>query len=135
MVQINKGLSTKLFKKNEKRCKIDVFPGMGRINPRDISRMMKSMGIDSKELEAERVIFELKDKRLVIENPSVSVVTAQGQKTYTVMGAEKEETRGVPQEDIEMVAASAGVSKEEAKKALEETNGDLAEAISRLKKN
>ncbi|MDO8633857.1 MAG: nascent polypeptide-associated complex protein [archaeon] len=112
-----------------------MMPGLGRINPRDISRMMKSMGIDSKELEAERVIFELKDKRLVIENPSVSVVTAQGQKTYTVMGAEKEETRGVPKEDIEMVATSANVSKEKAKKALEETNGDLAEAIARLKKS
>lgn len=107
---------------------------MGRVNPKQIQAMMKSMGIDSRELEAERVIFELKDKRLVIENPAVSVVTAQGQKTYTVMGAEKEESRGIPQEDIEMVATSANVSKEKAKQALQETNGDLAEAISRLKK-
>ena len=35
--------------------------------------------------------------------------------------------------DVELVMAQAGVSKEEAQKALEEENGDLAGAIVRLK--
>lgn len=111
-----------------------MFPGMGRINPKQMQAMMKQFGIDSKEIEAERVIFELKDKKIVIENPAVSVVTAQGKKTYTVMGEEKEEQKGFPKEDIEMVASSGGVSFEKAKKALEEAEGDLAEAIAKLKK-
>ena len=111
-----------------------MFPGMGKINPAQIQRMMKQMGIKSESLEAERVIFELKDKKFVVENPTVTVVDMQGQKTYTVMGETKEESKGVPVEDIKMVAEQAGVSKEKAKKALEETAGDIAEAITKLKK-
>lgn len=111
-----------------------MFPGMGKINPAQVQRMMKQMGIKSESIEAERVIFELKDKKFVIENPSVTVVDMQGQKTYTVMGEAKEESRGIPDDDIKMVAGQASVSEEEAKKALEETAGDIAEAITKLKK-
>lgn len=111
-----------------------MFPGMGRINPKQLQSMMRQMGIKNEELEAERVIFELKNKKLIIENPSVTVVEMQGQKTYTVMGEAKEESRGIPAEDIDMVALQAGVGREKAKKALEETNGDIAEAIMKFKK-
>lgn len=111
-----------------------MFPGMGRVNPKQLQAMMRQMGIDTKEIQAERVVIELADKKIVIESPSVSVVTAQGKKTYTVMGEEKEELKGFPKEDIEMVASSAGVSEEKARQVLKETSGDLAEAISRLKK-
>ena len=38
----------------------------------------------------------------------------------------------IPDDDVEMVASSAGVSKEDAKAALEESKGDLAEAIMKL---
>lgn len=111
-----------------------MFPGMGKINPRQIQNMMKSMGIKTEEIDAERVVFELRDKKLVIENPKITVMDVQGQKTYTVMGNAAEEKNGVPEEDIKMVASSAGVSEKKAKEALEKTNGDIAEAISLLKK-
>jgi nascent polypeptide-associated complex subunit alpha len=59
-----------------------------------------------------------------------------GQKTYQITGKPKErkiETEiVVPDEDVELVSAQTGVSKEEALSALKETNGDLAEAIMRL---
>ena len=106
---------------------------MGKINPRQIQQAMKSMGIKTEELDAKRVIFELLDKKLVIENPKITVMEVQGQKTYTVMGAEKEEQKGIPKEDIEMVATQAGVSAQKAKDALEKTGGDIAEAITLLK--
>jgi nascent polypeptide-associated complex subunit alpha len=38
----------------------------------------------------------------------------------------------IPDEDVEMVANSAGVSEDEARQALEECQGDLAEAIMKL---
>ena len=56
----------------------------------------------------------------------------QGQKTFTVIGEPKQEST-IPVEDIEMVAEQTGKRKEQAKKALEESNGDIAEAIASLK--
>ena len=110
-----------------------MFPGLGKMNPKQMQGMMRQLGIKSEELPAERVIIELTDKKIIIENPSVSAIDMQGKKTYTVMGEEREERKGIPEEDIKMVAEQASVSEEEAKKALEESSGDIAEAIVKLK--
>ena len=50
--------------------------------------------------------------------------------TGTAVEVEKEIE--IPQEDIEMVANTAGVSAADAEEALRETGGDLAEAILKL---
>jgi nascent polypeptide-associated complex subunit alpha len=110
-----------------------VFPGMGKINPKQMQSMMKQFGIKTEELNAKRVIFELENGRLVIEEPQVSAMTMQGQKTYTVMGKETTE-ESVSEDDIRMVSEQTNASTEEAKKALEETKGDIAAAILKLKK-
>ena len=110
-----------------------MFPGMGGMDPRKMKMMMKQLGIKNEDLNVKRVIFELEDKKLIIDEPQVSAIDMQGQKTYTVIGKAIEESNGVPEEDIKMVAEQASVSEEEAKKALEETDGDIAEAISKLK--
>ncbi len=111
-----------------------MFPGMRNINPAQMNKMMQSLGIKSETIEAKRVIFEMEGKNIIIDEPNVSAIDMQGQKTYTVMGKVREEEAGLPEEDIEMVAESAGVNKEKAKKALGETKGDIAEAIALLKK-
>ena len=105
-----------------------MFP---KINPRQMKRMMKQMGMSMDELEASEVIIRLADKDIIIENPSVSVITAQGQRTYQIAGTEREAVR-VPEEDVKLVAEQAGVPEEEAEKALLEAKGDLAEAILKL---
>lgn len=112
-----------------------MFPGMGRINPKQMQSMMRSLGIKQEELNAKRVIFELEDKRMVFENPQVSAVDMGGNKIYSVIGNAMEEStkKEIPIEDIEMVAEQSGKNKEEAKKALEETQGDIAKAIKKLK--
>jgi len=102
------------------------------MNPAQMKRMMRQLGMKSQELNAKRVVFELEDGKIVIENPSVTSIEVQGQKTYTVLGEERRES-SIPEEDIKMVAAQSGKSEEEARKALEECNGDLAEAIKKLK--
>ena len=59
-----------------------------------------------------------------------------GQETYQIEGkareVELEYEVEIPDEDVEMVANSANVSEDEARAALEECKGDLAEAIMKL---
>jgi len=107
-----------------------MFPG--GMNPRNMGRMMKQLGIKNEELDASKVIIEADGKKLVFENPQVQVMEVQGQKTYTVIGNPVEET-SIPIDDIKMVAEQTNKTEEEAKRALKETNGDIAEAILKLK--
>ena len=109
-----------------------MFPG--GINPKQMGKMMRQMGIRSEDLEAEKVEIKLKNgKKLIFKEPQVQSIEMQGTKTYTIMGNPSEES-GVPEEDVKMVAEQANVPKEKAKKALEESKGDIAEAIMKLKK-
>ena len=103
----------------------------GGIDPRRMQAMMKQMGIENTEIPAKRVIIETDSKRIIIENPNVTQVSMQGQKTFQIMGEVKEET-GIPEEDIKMVIDATGKSKEDARKALEKENGDIAKAIESL---
>lgn len=106
-----------------------MFPG--GMNPKNMGRMMKQLGIKNDELNASKVIIELEGKKLIFENPQVQLMEMQGQKTYTVIGDPKEES-AILEEDVKMVAEQTGKSKEEAIKALEESDGDIAQAISSL---
>jgi nascent polypeptide-associated complex subunit alpha len=104
-----------------------MFPG--GMNPKQMGKMMKQMGIQNDDVDAAKVDILLKDgTKISFDNPSVQAMTVQGQKTYTITGEAKEE-KTLPQEDIEMVMEQAKVSKEKAIAALEAKNGDIAEAI------
>ena len=83
-------------------------------------------------------------KKIAALLPDTRVLTrSQIQKTYQVVG-EPEVIEGdvefssepiglvIPEEDIELVATQANVSYEEAKQALQECDGELAEAIIKL---
>ena len=115
------------------------------MNPRQMRQAMKRLGIEQEELDGvEEVVIRTAAKEFVIRNASVTAMTAQGQKIWTVVGepivrdradAKKPgEAKGVaiPEEDVKLVAEKAGVSEEEARKALEECSGEPAEAIIRL---
>ena len=106
-----------------------MIPG---VNPKQMAQAMRAMGIKTKELNAEEVIIKLPDKELVIKNPQVTEVDMKGVKTFQVMGEAEEKERGASQADIKMVMEKVGCSEEQAKKALEESNRDLAEAIVKL---
>ncbi len=104
------------------------------INPAQMKAMMKQMGIKQEEIEAERVIIEKKDSRIVIEPASVQKIIMQGQESWQITGEAREETKevGISEDDVEMVTEKTGKSREEAKKALDESEGDIAEAILKL---
>ena len=109
-----------------------MFPG--GVNPKQMNQMMKQFGIKNEEIDAKEVIIVLNGgKKIVFSSPQVTSISMRGTKTYTIAGDHKEESE-IPQEDIEMVAQSAGVSNEKAKAALEATKGDIAEAIIELNK-
>jgi nascent polypeptide-associated complex subunit alpha len=103
-------------------------------------RALQRMGMQVKEIEgAKEVVIITNDKKIVIDEPNVSAVTVQGQQIYQIMGGTQREepltkTDTVSEEDVRLVSEQAGVSLEEAKKALESTGGDLARAIVELKK-
>ena len=123
------------------------------MNPRKMEQMMKQMGIDVTELDAEEVIIRTADEELVFRDAQVTRMDAQGQQTYQVVGSPESHERGeggdgaveagaddssdeaaseIPADDVEIVAQRAGVGADAAREALEAEDGDLAAAISRL---
>ena len=108
-----------------------------RINPREANRMMQRMGMQVEQIDnVTRVIIESASKRIVINDPEVAIVKVQGQTVYQVGGgtAREEDLAGVSsQEDAKLVASQAEVPVEEAAKALQQSGGDLAQAIIILK--
>ncbi|MCK4952601.1 nascent polypeptide-associated complex protein [Candidatus Bathyarchaeota archaeon] len=96
---------------------------------------MKRMGVNMNQIQdVQEVIFRTSTKEIIVENPEVAVLDMGGQKIFQVTGErviEKatEKTIKIPEEDIRLVADQTGKSVEEAKRVLEETEGDLAKAI------
>jgi len=108
---------------------------MRRISPREAKRMMQRMGFSMGQVpDVQQVILRTSTKEIIVENPEVAVIDLHGQKVFQVTGEkiiEKtiEKKVAIPEEDIKLVADQTGKSMEEAKRALEETEGDLAKAI------
>jgi len=107
---------------------------MLNLNIKQIEKVMKQLGIEAEEIQAEEVIIKGSDRDIVIKNPKVTKIKAKGEESFQIIG-KVEEKVSIKEEDIELVASKAGISKEEAKKILEETKGDLAKAIMLAKKN
>ncbi len=111
-----------------------MFPGM---NPRKMQQMMKKMGIQQVDIPATEVIIRTEGKEIVITEPSVAKVNMMGQETFQISGNihEKEASSEpeISEDDINTVAEQANVGSEEAKTALEESEGDIAAAILALK--
>jgi len=92
-----------------------------------MSKMMKQMGMDMEEIDADRVVVEIGDKKMVFENPELSKISVQGQDMFQLQGDYSEE-EDVSREDVQLVMEKTGASEEEAKKALED-NEDVAGAV------
>ncbi len=102
---------------------------IGGINPKQMQAMMKQLGMKNEEIPASRVIIECEDKNIIIDNPGVIKVTMQGQVQFQISGDISEEEKEISEEDIKQVMEKTSSSHDEAKKALQDSNGDLAEAI------
>jgi nascent polypeptide-associated complex subunit alpha len=115
----------------------------GKPGGRDAMRMMQKMGMKVDEIgNVSQVIIKTDTRDLVIEEPSVTMVTVQGQVMYQIAGGRVSASSPVPQTpspatptdaDVQLVAQQTGRSTEESRRALEEAGGDLAKAILALK--
>ena len=112
-----------------------MIPGM---NPKKVAQMMKQMGIQQQEVEATEVIIRTEDKELVISNPSVQKVNMMGQINFQVSGEVEERSLEtapeINEDDVKTVMEQTGKSEEECKIAIEDAEGNLAEAIMKLTK-
>ncbi|MCL7418034.1 MAG: nascent polypeptide-associated complex protein [Halalkalicoccus sp.] len=122
--------------------------GGGGLDPRKMEQMMKQMGIDTEELDAEEIVIRTGDgEELVFSDADVTVINAQGQQTYQIVGEPETREAGsgtdagdetgiedadIPADDIEIVAMRTGASEDDAREALEEADGDLATAVEKL---
>ena len=104
------------------------------INPREMRRLMRQL--KAKEIDAYEIIIKTREGDYLIEEPQIMAMEIQGQKMLQVIGemkkieSEKEEkTTKFTDEDVHLVMEQTGCTEEEARKALEETNGEPAEAI------
>jgi nascent polypeptide-associated complex subunit alpha len=116
---------------------------LARMDSRRARRMMKQMGMKMDELgDVHTVILQGKNREIVIEGPAVTSINVQGQKMYQIAGGKETERKPqteaapaeeqpleIPEEDILLVAQQANVGMEKARAALEQSGGDLAQAI------
>jgi len=110
---------------------------------RDTARMMQKMGVKMDELpDVTQVVIRTPSKDIVIDAPTVTMVTVQGQAMYQIAGGEVSESQpqamtpaptALPEADVQLVAQQTGKSMDESRKALTEAGGDLARAILILK--
>lgn len=114
---------------------------MKKISPREARRLMNRMGVKMETLNGvEKVVIYMGDKELLIEDPNVMVMEISGQKVFQITGKISEKTvekalekPEISEDDVILLASQTGVTVEEARKALEESGGDLASALVILK--
>ncbi|MFP3211142.1 MAG: nascent polypeptide-associated complex protein [Thermocladium sp.] len=129
------------------------------INPNELRKMLKRMGIGNlnvEEINAAKVVIYLRNgSTLEIPNPSVAAIKMQGMMIYQIQASEKDvkttqtqaaaapapsiimqrpQTQETPvsEDDVRLIMDQTGATRDEAIKALKESNGDLAEAILKL---
>ena len=97
-------------------------------------RMMDKMGLDMTEIpNVQEVIIKTDKKEIIIAKPSVTEMKAKDNSIFQVVADSYEEkdleNPIFSDQDIELVSQQAGVNKEQAINALNESEGDLARAI------
>ena len=66
---------------------VTMMPGMRGVNPRQVKQAMRKLGIETEDLEdVQDVVIRTKTKQYVITDASVTIMQAQGQKTYQITG-------------------------------------------------
>ena len=104
------------------------------MNPRAMKQAMKKLGMQQQDIEASEVIIKTADRDIVFSHPQVSKIHMMGEDTWQITGEAQERSRELfSEEDVKTVIDQTNVTEEQAREALKETNGDLAEAILKLK--
>jgi nascent polypeptide-associated complex subunit alpha len=111
-----------------------------------MEKQMRKMGVDYQQMDgATEVIIRFPDKELVIQEPQIVMMQAQGENIYQIIGQPEERapttstdvSSEVPtepkpvftEEDVQLVASQASVTEDQAREALQQAEGNLAKAI------
>jgi len=109
------------------------------MNPKQLKQLMRQMGMSMIDVDAEEVIIKTSDKEYIFKNPDVQIMKVQGKETFQVVGdyelKDREFKVSISEEDIKTVVEQASVGEVDAKKELEKTKGDIAQAIVNLSEN
>lgn len=105
---------------------------MPNMDPKQMQKLMKQMGINSREIDAKRVLIETDNEQIIVSEPQVMEIDMKGQKSFQISG-KVEVNPLVSKEDLKLIMEQTGANEESAEKALRESNGDIAEAILKLK--
>ncbi|MCD6402727.1 MAG: nascent polypeptide-associated complex protein [Candidatus Aenigmarchaeota archaeon] len=104
------------------------------LTPEKMEKLLKQLGITTEPIEAEEVIIKTKAGEIKIKNPEVVKTNIKGKIVFQVSGEFEEEP--YTDDDIKLVMEESGCDDVElVKKTLKETNGDIVEAIMRLKQS
>ena len=110
-----------------------MIPGM---DPRMMKQAMKRMGMQQEELDATEVIIRTPEKDIVFSSPNVAKLVMMGQESWQITGEYEEKSRDskveISEEDVQTVVEQTHKNSEEARRAIEKHNGDLAAAILEL---
>ncbi len=108
-----------------------MFP---KINPKQMEKVMKQLGVKQEEIDAEEVVIKCSDKELIIRNPNVQKVNMMGQESLQITGdIEERKIEKFNDDDVRLVVDQTGCSEKEARKILEKNKGDIAKTILELK--
>ncbi|MBL7169810.1 MAG: nascent polypeptide-associated complex protein [Candidatus Aenigmarchaeota archaeon] len=106
-----------------------MIPGM---NPKQLEGMLKQLGMKMQNISATQVVIKTDTGNITIDDPQVVKTTMKGQVVYQVSGKVDEQLYS--EDDVKLVMEQTGIKdQEKIKKTLEETNGDVVEAIMKLK--
>lgn len=100
---------------------------------RNMQKMLKQM--NTEQIDADEVLIRTsKGGTLSIKNPQVVKMEIMGQTTFQVVGTAVPLQEGPSEEDVKLVMEKTGAGRDEVDAALKESDGDIAEAILKLKK-
>jgi nascent polypeptide-associated complex subunit alpha len=105
---------------------------------RQARRMMERMGLNMNEVkDVKEVVIYTSEKEIHLDKASVFEIKAKDTRVFQVTADTVTEKAVTPpkytEDDVSLVMTSANASREKAIATLDETNGDIALAILRLK--
>jgi nascent polypeptide-associated complex subunit alpha len=105
---------------------------MFKQDPKKLQDIMKKLNMNTRELEASKVIIKAKNREISILKPNIIVVTMMGKDVYQITG-DVDEKMNVSENDVRLVMDKTGKDRETVVAKLEEMDNDLAKAIMELK--
>lgn len=104
---------------------------MFNLDPEKMNEVMKQLGISQKNIPARKVVIEkLNGEKIFISNPDITKMDIRGKEIFHISGnSEETSEEGFSEDDVKTVMEKVNCSEKEAKSALRDSNGNLAEAI------